>query len=46
MISIIPYFAGFITVLFGLAMYFAIQSGREIKIDMEKKSNAKINHQP
>ncbi len=46
MIDIIPYFAGFITVLFGLAMYFAIQGGREIKDQMEETSNSKINHKP
>lgn len=46
MTSIIPYFAGFITVLFGLAMYFAIQGGREIKENMEERSKSKINHKP
>ncbi len=41
MISIIPYFAGFITVLFGLALFFAIQEGRQIRTKAEETSKKK-----
>ncbi len=41
MISIIPYFAGFITILFSLALYFSIQGGKEIKTELEEKLKKK-----
>ncbi len=41
MISIIPYFAGFITILFSLGFYFALRDARETKKETEKKLNGK-----
>ncbi len=31
MIDFIPYFAGLVTILFGLGFYFAIQESKKIK---------------
>ncbi len=39
MISIVPYFAGFITILFSLALYLSIQEGRKIR----RKAGEKVN---
>ncbi len=41
MVSIIPYFAGVITILFSLGFYFALRDARETKIKTEAKQNRK-----
>lgn len=41
MISIIPYFAGFITILFSLGFYFALRDARETRIKTEQKKNGR-----
>ena len=41
MISMIPYFAGFITILFSLGFYFVLRDARETKNKSEKKLNRK-----
>jgi len=41
MISIIPYFAGFITVLFSLGFYFALRDARENRGNAEQRLKQK-----